>query len=283
MSIRINGEPIDDTAVRQEVNELRPSFLEALSGTDSRRIEMSLRQSARQNVIDRVLLRQAAEADPEAIAEAAVEQRLAEQLSQLSGRTTGLGEAAEARRKIELDLRIERLIARSAGRIAAPRKKEIVEYYRKHREHFFMPEMVHASHIVKNVDERVDAEGAYRAIAEIQEQLQAGADFEELADRASDCPGRGGDLGWWARGQLVEEFEDVIFTLPEGSVSEIFRTVFGYHIARVLERRQPHTAELEEVSDQIERVLFLEKQAKARERALSALRKSATIDLSEPS
>jgi parvulin-like peptidyl-prolyl isomerase len=283
MPIRVNGEPIDDTAVRQEVNELRPSFLEALSGTDLRGVEMTLRESARQNVIDRVLLRQAAEADPEPIAEATVEQRLAEQLSHVSRRSAGLGDAAEARRKIELDLRIERFIARSAGRIAAPRKKEIVEYYRKHREHFFMPEMGHASHIVKNVDERVDAEAAYRAIAEIQEQLQAGADFAELADRASDCPGRGGDLGWWARGQLVAEFEDVIFTLPEGSVSKIFRTVFGYHIARVHERRQPHTAELEEVSDQIARVLFMEKQAKARERVLSALRKSATIDLSEPS
>jgi parvulin-like peptidyl-prolyl isomerase len=284
MPMRVNGEVLDYTAFRLEVRELRPRFLEAMGGEDPQNVERRLLESARQNVIDRMLLRQAALADPEPIAEAAVEQRLAEQLSDVSGRTARFGDAAaEARLKIELDLRVERFIAHSAGRIAAPRNKEIMEYYRKQREHFLLPEMVHASHIVKNVDESVDDDTARRAIREIQERLQAGADFAEVADRSSDCPGRGGDLGWWPRGQLVAEFEDVIFTLPEGTVSGIFRTVFGYHIATVHQRRGAHTAALEEVRDQIERFLSFEKQAKARERVLSALRRRATIDPAEPS
>jgi peptidyl-prolyl cis-trans isomerase SurA len=72
-------------------------------------------------------------------------------------------------------------------------------------------------------------------------QLRRGADFETLARRFSDDPGTrevGGDLGWFRRGTMVDAFEKVAFTTPEGALAGPVETPFGYHIIKV-EHVQP--------------------------------------------
>lgn len=86
------------------------------------------------------------------------------------------------------------------------------------------------------------AKAAARAKAEsLLVQINKGADFAELAKKYSQDPGsgaQGGDLGWNRRGQMVKEFDDMMFALPVGRVSPIVETPFGYHIIKV-DRAQP--------------------------------------------
>jgi hypothetical protein len=96
-------------------------------------------------------------------------------------------------------------------------------------------DMIHAAHIVKNVDELTSEGDALRAIRAAQLALEGGATFEEIAERESDCPGNG-DLGCFTRGAMVEEFERIVFALEPGEVSDVFRSPFGFHIAKVYER-----------------------------------------------
>eukprot|EP01100_Stratorugosa_tubuloviscum_P014389 TRINITY_DN7681_c0_g1_i1.p2 TRINITY_DN7681_c0_g1~~TRINITY_DN7681_c0_g1_i1.p2 ORF type:complete len:162 (+),score=60.69 TRINITY_DN7681_c0_g1_i1:42-488(+) len=58
------------------------------------------------------------------------------------------------------------------------------------------------------------------------------SEFANLANEYSECPSskRGGDLGWFPRGKMVGEFQNIAFSAPIGSVSQIFRTAHGYHI-----------------------------------------------------
>ena len=79
--------------------------------------------------------------------------------------------------------------------------KNVVEYYKKNATNFEAAEAIHAGHIVKNVDQNMSEQAARDAMEQIRLTLQAGKPFEELADESSDCPGRGGDLGFFPRGR----------------------------------------------------------------------------------
>jgi len=74
---------------------------------------------------------------------------------------------------------------------------------------------------------------------DLVEQIKTGKDFTELARKYSECPSgkRGGDLGFFTKGQMVKEFEDTAFTMERGQVSEPVKTQFGYHIIMVTDSR----------------------------------------------
>ena len=101
-----------------------------------------------------------------------------------------------------------------------------------------MAEQVRASHILlmyagsmRSNATRTKADAATQ-ITTLKQELDAGADFAELARSNSDCPSsaRGGDLGHFGRGQMVGPFEDAAFTLPVNEISEVVETPFGFHL-----------------------------------------------------
>ena len=277
MALLINGELVSDSVVRQETNALRQQIAGTLEG-DPVEIEMRLRGQAQENIIDRTLLRQEAAKDPEPIEPAAVEEALTAVRSQ-SAVKAGCDPRAddgELRRELEARLRVERFLGKLSAKLARPRPKDVGEYYRKHRDEFHMPELIRASHIVKNVDENTTAEAALESLRAVQAQLD-GANFAELADQYSDCRGNGGDLGYFPRGQMVEEFDAVVFAMQPGETSDIFRTPFGFHIARVVERRPAGIRTLPEVKEEIEEMLHREKLQRAVEELLDRLREKADV------
>lgn len=276
----VNGERIEDQTIREEARNIRPQLQQAMEGEEPAVIEARVKEWSRENVIERVLLRQAALADAEPLSAEEVEaafQRIREEAPGESG-VVALGSDESVKREIEIRMRIDRLMARAAAKTSPPATKDIAEHYRKHREEYRTPEMVHARHIVKNVDANTDEAAARAAIDEAQAKLKGGADFALVADELSDCPGRGGDLGFFAPGQMVEEFDEVVFALAPGAVSEVFRTGFGFHIAQVLEKRPAGVRSLEEMKQEIGQMLLEQKQQKAVDSYLDALWKKARIE-----
>ena len=280
MPLLVNGELVDDSLIRQEATALRPRMAEAMTDLDPIALEMRVKEWARENVIERVLLRQAAAADPEPITPEAFERTLEQVRNQTPGQTGCVlpTREEELRQEVEARLRVERLVERITGKVAQPRHKDVVEYYKKHKDSYLTPELVHASHIVKNVDENTDEAAARAAIEEAETELKQGADFAEVADRRSDCPGRGGDLGWFPRGQMVDEFENIVFALAPGETSAIFRSPFGFHIARLHGRKPAGPQRLEDVRPLIEDTLLGEKRQRLLEQYLDKLRAKATIE-----
>lgn len=90
--------------------------------------------------------------------------------------------------------------------------------------------MVRASHILVPTEDKANW---------IYKELQNGKDFANLAKDYSDCPSkeRGGDLGFFGKGQMVKEFEDAAFSMKEGDVSKPVKTQFGYHLIKVTGKR----------------------------------------------
>ena len=89
---------------------------------------------------------------------------------------------------------------------------------------------VRASHIL--VKTRAEA-------IQIRKAIDDGASFEEYAREYSLCPSgqKGGDLGYFSRGQMVQPFEDEAFELPVGTVSTPVGTQFGWHLIKVVDKR----------------------------------------------
>jgi peptidyl-prolyl cis-trans isomerase C len=258
LPLRVNNEPVEDEVIREEIRNLRLRIAEAMPDEHPSTIEARAREWARENVIERVLLRQAALADAEPIPPEVIE------------KTAGDAEA-------ELRFRVERLAIRHAGRIAAPRNKDVIDYYKHHRDHMTIPEGIRAAHIIKNINENAGEEQALAGIRVVEERLKEGGEFDKIADELSDCPGGGGDLGWFPRGEMVPEFDAVVFALKPGEVSPVFRTPFGFHIAKVYDRAEARQATFDEARPQIERQLMAEKHQKALERLCDYLRARATV------
>ncbi|MEM0343111.1 MAG: peptidylprolyl isomerase [Thermoplasmata archaeon] len=93
-----------------------------------------------------------------------------------------------------------------------------------------MSRQVRASHILVSTEEEAK---------ELMAKLRAGADFAELARKHSECPSgrRGGDLGWFGKGQMVKEFEKAAFDGAKGSVVGPVKTEFGWHLIKVTDQR----------------------------------------------
>ena len=74
--------------------------------------------------------------------------------------------------------------------------------------------------------------------AELKTQIEGGADFADLARTHSQCPSssRGGDLGEFEPGQMVREFDEVVFSAEVGKVQGPVQTQFGYHLVEVTSR-----------------------------------------------
>jgi len=142
-----------------------------------------------------------------------------------------------------------------AGNLA-PTPEDIQQNYERNLKLFTHPEQVHARHILIEVPG--DASAQQRAAAkskaeDLLQKLRAGADFAKFAKEYSDDPAnreRGGDLGFFARGEMVKPFEDAAFRLKPGQL-DIVQSQFGYHIIRVDEVKPAHVDTLQEAQPRI--------------------------------
>ncbi len=122
----------------------------------------------------------------------------------------------------------------------APTEDEARSYFNSNRRDYEVPERVVLEYVEFRREPTEEDEADVRnRLADLAESVRQGEDFAELASIYSEGPSRaeGGDLGWFGRGQMVSEFEEVAFSLEEGEVSDPFRTEFGYHIVLVEDTR----------------------------------------------
>lgn len=103
-----------------------------------------------------------------------------------------------------------------------------------------MVKQTRVRHILIRTSDEVSDEQARQTLLELKEKIEKGKNFAELASEYSEDPGskiKGGDLGWVGPGELVPTFENVMNSLPEGQLSEPFKSRFGWHLLQVTDRR----------------------------------------------
>ncbi len=141
---------------------------------------------------------------------------------------------------------------------------DIKSYYEYNIDNYTVPEKVRARHILFKVDRNAPAEEVKKVkekALSVLKKARDGADFAELAKKYSEGPTRskGGDLGYFSKGQMVKPFEEAAFKMKPGQISDLVRTRFGFHIIKVEDIKKAHTQSLEAVRDQIRKTLLQNK------------------------
>lgn len=283
MAFVVNGEKIEDSAIKQEVERLRPDYERVFADQDPAEREAQLLDWSRENVIERVLISQEAKNNGEEIPGDKIEETLAKLKEQFEDpkrfyEQFDAKDDEKIKQDIETQMRVEQTLNKVCEKMAKPSKADIKAFYEENKDQFRTPERIRVAHIVKHVNWQTDEESAYRAITDAHKELTAGAAFEMVVDKYTDCADNGGDLGFIMKGQMVEEFEDVVFNLGVGQTSDIFRTRFGFHIAKVYAREPEGIADLEDVKDRIVETLEEQLRGKAIDDFVDDLRSKAKIE-----
>ena len=184
-------------------------------------------------------------------------------------------EFEKIKKRIAKDLAIQVWQKRELDKLKIS-EKELKDYYNKNKEEFNEKESVHARHILV----KTEAE-ANKIVSELK-SLKGDAlksKFIELAKEKSTGPSgpKGGDLGYFAKGQMVPEFNDKVFSMKVGEVSAPVKTQFGYHVIYLEDKKAKKTRAFNEVKSFIEQRLKMEKFKEVMKNKIKALQKKATI------
>jgi peptidyl-prolyl cis-trans isomerase C len=177
---------------------------------------------------------------------------------------------AEARKKII----ISKFIKDEIENKAAITDKEVQDYYDSHKEEFSIPERWRASHILVKTEQ--EAKG-------ILDELSKGKSFEELAkEKSQDVSAKkGGDLGYFAKGQMVPEFEEAVIKLEVGQTSGIVKTQFGYHVIRLTDKKPPEAQQLKDVEARIKNELLTKKRREIFDKLVADLKSRTKTTINE--
>jgi len=157
---------------------------------------------------------------------------------------------------------------------------EVNEYYKTHEADFKQGDQVHLQHILVRNSTRSDEEA--KALAEeLKGQLVAGKPFEELAKASSEGAeaAEGGEMGWVEKGQLMGEIDEKVFALKPGELAGPIQSSLGYHLFKLVERKEVSVRPIADVRGQIQDILFKQKLRDKLESWMQSLKKNAYISI----
>jgi len=150
-------------------------------------------------------------------------------------------------------------------------EEEARQYYNENIDEFKTPEVFRVSHIMLKTEE--DAKSVLLELAN-------GRNFEDLARaRSIDEPSakKGGDIGYFARGQLDPDFEKAATVMKEGDISDVVKTRYGYHVLKLTERKLPSIEKYDDVRERISQNLLAKKKKIAFNELVEKLRNESKI------
>lgn len=240
----VNGHLITSKEVDERIAHLNPALRQSL-GNDRRRM---VEQLVTETLLYQEAGRRGLEQDPEV-----------RKLLQ------------EARRQIMIGRLLEKVRKESTGTIP---EEEIRQFYEANRASFNQPESWRASHILT-----ADQAAAEKALA----RVKAGESFAQVAQEVSTDPSkvRGGDIGFFSKGQVIPEFEAACRDLKPGELSKVVKSSLGYHLILLTERQEAREKTLDEVKDPIRQILEGQQSQKKLDAYLQRLRSKSQVTIQD--
>ena len=160
---------------------------------------------------------------------------------------------------------------------------ELKKFYDEHKDDYTSPAQIKARHILIKVPAGADEKAwdeAKKKAEDVKKRIEKGEDFGKVAKEISDDPGtkgRGGELGYFSKGRMVPEFETAAFSLKPGTLSDPVKTIFGYHIIQVEDKKTAKARAFEDVKGSIEQRVRQENRSKRVDAVMAELKKKYPV------
>jgi peptidyl-prolyl cis-trans isomerase SurA len=193
----------------------------------------------------------------------------------------------EYKQNMRTQIVTQQVIGKEVGQRLVLGKDDEQKFYDEHKNELERPEQVKMSEILVSTDKSGAPDNPEQTAAaaakanDLLAQIRKGASFEDIAKKNSDGPtaAQGGDLGWFKRGALAKQLEDVTFNMKKGDVTDVIRTKQGFVILKVDDHQSAGIPPLEEIEPRVQEALYMEKLQPALREYLTKLREDAFIDI----
>lgn len=266
-TVKVNGQVIPEEAIQFELERLVRFYTEHGMSQDQIRAQLpALVQKATEQAIGAKLLLDEASKLDLPVSEAEVDEQVEKIVEQVGGREAFVAAIAQQntseaifREELKRGRRVDKLVEKAAAGVSDPTEAEILAHFEAHKDEYKTGERVLAQHILitPDGDTAVSKDEAKSKIVTIRERVLGGKAFADEAAAHSMCPSgkEGGSLGWFSRGMMVPEFDQAVFTMKDGDVSDIIETQFGYHIIYKTAHEDAGEADFDAVREQIRDLL----------------------------
>ena len=285
---RINGEPLSKAEFENAIR-----MLESQAGQG---VPYDKRNEVYRQVLDQLvgfrLLLQETKARKIVVAETEIDATINQMRKQFPSEeafTTAMAAQSVTLAKLKEDVRTQMLVTKFMEAEIGPTVKvtdaDIQAFYAQNTDKFNQPETMRASHILIRIPQNADDAAKTQARAQagtVLTKVQGGGDFAALAKEFSQDAGsapNGGDLGFFARTQMVPAFGDVAFSLKPGQVSGLVETQYGFHIIKAGEHRAARVVPLAEASGEIRQFLTQQQQQQKAQAYVNSLKAKAKIEI----
>lgn len=273
-----------DVAMNAVVAELKNEY----TGAELKaKVDEAKREYLNQMIEDRLILQEAKRRGV-IVDDAEVDERFKEIKSKFPSEEVFYSEMQKADISAEVlknryreNIMMSKLVSYEVRGKVAVTPGEIEGYYKEHSEEVKSPSAVHLRSLMLRFDKQNDEATARQKADDIIRLIKEGRDFGELAKLYSQGlkAEEGGDLGFVEKGQMREDFDEVIFNMKEGEVSAPLKTDAGYFIFKVEEKRESRVRSLSEAREDIENIIFREKAQKRYKDWMAKLKRDAFIQI----
>ncbi len=287
--ITINGQPLPEEAIEFEYRRLLQFYSQHMPAEQLKTETANLRAKAVEQAIGaKLLIDEAVRLDIQ-VPVARVDTRINSMIEQVGGREmfemrlkeNGFSEKA-LRQNIEQGCKVDLLIEKLCEGLNDPTEAEMRTHFEANRDSYVQPERASAQHILISPATGADADRATAEsrIESIRSEIESGASFDDMAAAHSECPSgkqNGGSLGWFGRGMMVPEFDEAVFSMNVGELSDIIETQFGFHIIFKTGEDEGGEASYEESESKIRDLLRHDQRGRCITAHVAELREKADI------
>jgi len=287
--ITINGQPLPEEAIEFEYRRLLQFYSQHMPAEQLKAETANLRAKAVEQAIGaKLLIDEAVRLDIQ-VPPARVDARINSMIEQVGGREVfgmrlkenGFSEKA-LRQNIEQGCKVDLLIEKLCEGLNDPTEADMRAHFEANRESYVQPERASAQHILISpaTGDDADRATAESRIESIRSEIEAGASFDDMAAAHSECPSgkqNGGSLGWFGRGMMVPEFDEAVFSMNVGELSDIIETQFGFHIIFKTGEDEGGEASFEESESKIRDLLRHDQRGRCISAHVAELREKADI------